>query len=177
MTSENFAKNIFEKVFTRDIERLHGMKEMWKSRKAPKPLFFDSIQADIDPKISVNDQEVWSLEGNFTVFKDSIERLCKRMEEERTTASGEPILSFDKDDVDTLDFVAASANLRSIIFGIDTKSKFDIKRVFTLLFRRRVLADYVPRNGWKYNPSNRYNERHDCGSLRTTSVQNYTAEN
>jgi len=39
-----------------------------------------------------------------------------------------PVLAFDKDDEDTLDFVAAAANLRSIVFGIDAKSKFDIKR-------------------------------------------------
>ena len=39
-----------------------------------------------------------------------------------------PILTFDKDDDDTLDFVAASANLRSFIFGIELRSKFDIKR-------------------------------------------------
>lgn len=38
------------------------------------------------------------------------------------------MITFDKDDVDTLDFVAASANLRSVVFGIETKSKFDIKR-------------------------------------------------
>lgn len=38
------------------------------------------------------------------------------------------VLTFDKDDEDTLDFVAASANLRSITFGIETRSKFDIKR-------------------------------------------------
>jgi ubiquitin-like 1-activating enzyme E1 B len=41
-----------------------------------------------------------------------------------------PILAFDKDDEDTLDFVTASANLRSLIFGIDIKSKFDIKRKY-----------------------------------------------
>jgi hypothetical protein len=40
------------------------------------------------------------------------------------------IITFDKDDADTLDFVAASANLRSNIFGIESKSKFDIKRKF-----------------------------------------------
>jgi ubiquitin-like 1-activating enzyme E1 B len=39
-----------------------------------------------------------------------------------------PVLTFDKDDDDALDFVAASANLRSLIFGIETKSKFEIKR-------------------------------------------------
>lgn len=41
-----------------------------------------------------------------------------------------PVLEFDKDDVDTLDFVAASANLRSIAFGIESKSKFEIKRKY-----------------------------------------------
>lgn len=41
----------------------------------------------------------------------------------------EPIITFDKDDEDTLDFVTASANLRSIVFGIDTKSRFDIKQM------------------------------------------------
>lgn len=40
-----------------------------------------------------------------------------------------PMIAFDKDDEDTLDFVAASANLRSIIFGIPAKSRFDIKQM------------------------------------------------
>ena len=40
-----------------------------------------------------------------------------------------PVLTFDKDDEDTLDFVAATANLRSVIFGIETRSKFDIKQM------------------------------------------------
>lgn len=44
-------------------------------------------------------------------------------------SSSAPIITFDKDDEDTLDFVAASANLRSIIFGIETKSRFDIKQM------------------------------------------------
>ena len=45
-------------------------------------------------------------------------------------ATSQPaILTFDKDDVDTLDFVAATANLRAIIFGIEPKSKFDVKQM------------------------------------------------
>lgn len=54
------------------------------------------------------------------------------------TAMGElpPVLDFDKDDVDTLDFVTATANLRATIFGIDPKSKFDTKRES----RMRVLS-------------------------------------
>lgn len=43
--------------------------------------------------------------------------------------SASPIITFDKDDEDTMDFVAASANLRSIVFGIETKSRFDIKQM------------------------------------------------
>jgi ubiquitin-like 1-activating enzyme E1 B len=43
--------------------------------------------------------------------------------------SAEPLITFDKDDEDTLDFVTASANLRSIAFGIETKSRFDIKQM------------------------------------------------
>lgn len=43
--------------------------------------------------------------------------------------TAEPTIIFDKDDDDTLDFVTASANLRSIVFGIETKSRFDIKQM------------------------------------------------
>lgn len=65
----------------------------------------------------------------------SLNRLSSRLKELQANKTGniEPIVSFDKDDVDTLDFVAASANLRSVVFGIESKSKFDIKR--TPLFR------------------------------------------
>lgn len=43
--------------------------------------------------------------------------------------SAELMIVFDKDDEDTLDFVTASANLRSIVFGIEAKSRFDIKQM------------------------------------------------
>jgi ubiquitin-like 1-activating enzyme E1 B len=58
--------------------------------------------------------------------------LSQRLQSIRSTSNAdtsEPIITFDKDDEDTLDFVAASANLRSIIFGIETKSRFDIKQM------------------------------------------------
>lgn len=62
----------------------------------------------------------------------SLERLSARLQTMKSTSNGnsaEPVITFDKDDEDTLDFVAASANLRSIVFGIETKSKFDIKQM------------------------------------------------
>ena len=46
-----------------------------------------------------------------------------------TTDTVSPVLTFDKDDEDTLDFVAATANLRSIAFDIEQRSKFDIKQM------------------------------------------------
>jgi ubiquitin-like 1-activating enzyme E1 B len=41
--------------------------------------------------------------------------------------TGEETISFDKDDDDTLDFVTAAANLRSAAYGIDGKSRWEIK--------------------------------------------------
>lgn len=51
------------------------------------------------------------------------------MKASATADSAEPQIAFDKDDEDTLDFVTASANLRSLLFGIETKSRFDIKQM------------------------------------------------
>jgi ubiquitin-like 1-activating enzyme E1 B len=134
MDRPDFVESIFEKVFTRDIDRLRSMEGMWKLRKAPDTLEFAKVKGranGLDSKVAREDQKTWSLEENFVVFADSIKRLATRMLNlKANTRKGDapPILSFDKDDEDTLDFVAASANLRSSIFGIDLKSKFDIKR-------------------------------------------------
>ncbi|MCJ1420971.1 E1 ubiquitin-activating protein uba2 [Xylographa parallela] len=135
MGSPNFAKQVFAKVYTDDIDRLRSMDDMWKSRKPPEPLQYDLIakQAQsIDPGVSRRDQTSWSLVENFVVFSDSLRRLSDRMNQVRSSTADNAaasILTFDKDDEDTLDFIAATANLRSIIFGIETKSKFDIKQM------------------------------------------------
>jgi ubiquitin-like 1-activating enzyme E1 B len=73
MGSDDFARQIFDKVFTEDIERLKGMEDMWKSRPPPNPLHFDKLSQDsssMDATISSQDQDVWSLVENFAVFKD-----------------------------------------------------------------------------------------------------------
>ncbi|KAF3400280.1 Ubiquitin-activating enzyme E1 [Talaromyces pinophilus] len=134
MGSEGFAQKVFDKVFRDDIERLRAMEDMWKTRNPPTALNYDSLQeqaSSVEAAISKNDQKVWTPEEDFAVFKDSLDRLSSRLKELQANKSGniEPIITFDKDDVDTLDFVAASANLRSVIFGIESKSKFDIKQM------------------------------------------------
>ncbi|KAF2279465.1 ubiquitin-activating enzyme E1 3 [Westerdykella ornata] len=137
MGSAEFPRLVFNKVFKEDIERLRSMEDMWKTRRAPVPLDFDELSEaalGVGDTIVHKDQVVWTLAENFAVFLHSLKRLSDRLEEIRANSHAEmgnapPILTFDKDDVDTLDFVAASANLRSHIFGIESRSKFDIKQM------------------------------------------------
>ncbi|KAL2438672.1 Ubiquitin-activating enzyme E1-like [Exophiala dermatitidis] len=136
MGSTGFAKQVFDKVFKEDIERLAKMEDMWKDKKPPEPLSYDLLEeqsSSIDSSIIRDGQRVWSTAENFVVFKDSLRRLSERFAEEQAKAAkaGEspPIITFDKDDDDTMDFVAAAGNLRAIIFGIETKTRFDIKQM------------------------------------------------
>lgn len=133
MGSKEFPRLVFDKVFKEDIERLRSMEDMWKTRKAPIALGFEELSQQavgIEENTSRKDQAEWTVAENFVVFLDSLRRLSDRMEELRAQGGeSPPILTFDKDDVDTLDFVAASANLRSIVFGIAPRSKFDIKQM------------------------------------------------
>lgn len=139
MGSKEFPQKVFDKVFKYDVERLRTMEDMWRTRRKPDPLDFETLEKEIPSvgaTISDEDQIKWSTAENFAVFCSSLRRLSDRLVELRantTVGNGAPILSFDKDDKDTLDFVASSANLRSIIFGIDTKSEFEIKRKFTAM--------------------------------------------
>jgi ubiquitin-like 1-activating enzyme E1 B len=51
----------------------------------------------------------------------STNRLSERLKR------GEDVISFDKDDDDTLDFVTAAANLRSAAYGIEGKTRWEVK--------------------------------------------------
>lgn len=132
-----FHEMLFSKVFHTDIVRLRSMEDMWKTRKPPEPLNYQDLLNNASGAIAAkdalvkDDQKVWSLEENLVVFKDSLDRLSKRILAMKSAADGgqEAIITFDKDDEDTLDFVTASANIRSTLFGIDRKSKFDIKQM------------------------------------------------
>ncbi|TGO49705.1 hypothetical protein BCON_0203g00180 [Botryotinia convoluta] len=139
MGTDAFPQLLFDKVFKDDIIRLRSMEDMWKSKRPPEALDYTTLNVEagndeaVKQAILKDDQRVWNLHENLIVFKDSLERLSKRLQEMKSTSnaanSAEPIITFDKDDEDTLDFVTASANLRSIVFGIETKSRFDIKQM------------------------------------------------
>lgn len=136
--SEDFPRLLFDKVFKADIERLCSMEDMWKTRQPPQPLDYKTLMSHAAEVLASKEailqdsQKVWSLEESLVAFNDSVGRLSKRMLELKKTYDGSgaaPMIVFDKDDDDTLDFVAASANIRSTIFGIDRKSCFDIKQM------------------------------------------------
>lgn len=135
MGTSDFARRIFNKVYKKDIIRLLSAESMWTARKAPTPLDYDELDASASSTpsaLSEKDQVLWSLEENLRVFQDSLERLSKRMQELKNasnTDAVQPTISFDKDDQDTLDFVAAAANIRAHIFDIDRKTKFEIKQM------------------------------------------------
>ncbi|KAL7798192.1 hypothetical protein V8C37DRAFT_248117 [Trichoderma ceciliae] len=133
-----FPKLLFDKVFNSDIERLRSVEDMWKSRRAPEALKYDDVLArasqilESKDSILADGQKAWSLEESLVVFNDSLDRLSKRLLQLKATkapSAPDPTITFDKDDDDTLDFVASSANIRSTIFGIDLKSRFDIKQM------------------------------------------------
>lgn len=132
MGTPDFARLVFDKVFCDDVGRLRSMKDMWKHRAAPKAIRYDSVNRDDDAEPWRHDQSVWSLEDNVRVFSDSLSRLSQRMAVLRDglrDGDTAPTLEFDKDDEDTLDFVAAASNIRAHIFGIEQKSKFDVKQM------------------------------------------------
>ncbi|KAF5008725.1 hypothetical protein FDECE_5012 [Fusarium decemcellulare] len=133
-----FPQMLFDKVFNADIERLRSVEGMWSSRRAPEVLKYETVLGQAGDAITNkgailnDDQRIWSLEESLVVFNDSLERLSKRileLKKNKAPEDAEPIITFDKDDLDTLDFVAASANIRSTIFGIDRKSRFDTKQM------------------------------------------------
>jgi ubiquitin-like 1-activating enzyme E1 B len=142
MGTSGFARKVFEKVFNMDIQRLLSMSDMWKSRTPPTSLAYSNYTLPSDEeivKIAMDDQKIWDLEANIAVFKHrsdfplemilmcSLDRLSQRWKAIQKPDAIQ-VLTFDKDDMDTLDFVTATSNIRSTIFSIPTKSKFDIKR-------------------------------------------------
>lgn len=71
----------------------------------------------------LKDQQVLSLKDNLELFASSINRLAARLQ------AGEDTISFDKDDDDTLDFVTAASNLRSVAYGIEEKTRWEVKEM------------------------------------------------
>lgn len=115
--------DILKKLFIKDIEKLLQLDNLWKSRAKPVPLnesLIENTRCDHD---STDLSAVWSLEKQINQFIRVTGKLMDRMSQEQYN------IEFDKDDQDTLIFVATAANIRSHIFGIPIKTVFDIKQI------------------------------------------------
>ncbi|KAN0061620.1 E1 ubiquitin-activating protein uba2 [Thecaphora frezii] len=141
---ERAARRVFDKVYRNDIQRLLGMEEMWKHRPVkPVPLDYDAARQPVqgqpegdgaadeaqrkaaaEKQTSLKDQRQLSLRENVDLFASSLASLAKRA----AANSSEP-LAFDKDDDDALDFVTATSNLRSYVYSIEQKTRFQVKEM------------------------------------------------
>jgi len=129
--TEDLAKRAFDKVFNQDIKTLLTMSDMWSRRHEHQPtaLDFEVIKGEIEnvhangANGQLKDQRDLSLCECLNLYLSSVMRLATRLR------SGEPSISFDKDDVDTLDFVTAASNLRSHAYKIPLKTKWEVKEM------------------------------------------------
>ena len=115
------CEQIFNKLFSADVKYLLSMDKLWKKRKPPVPMLWDS---SIDKTIENESehQKVLLPKDNMQLFFNSIQELKKQVKEQ-----SDGILVWDKDNLAALHFTTSAANIRAHIFGIEEKSIFDIK--------------------------------------------------
>ncbi|KAH8278266.1 hypothetical protein KR044_009029 [Drosophila immigrans] len=122
------AGKLFNKFFNEDINYLLRMSNLWKSRKAPVPVQWDTLlpngtKTAEDPEFARQHHKVWTVEECAHVFANALKELSSAF----LKLEGNDTLVWDKDDQPAMDFVAACANVRSHIFDIERKSRFEIK--------------------------------------------------
>lgn len=121
----DFVSTLINKVYVADVERLLLASSLWKSTGAPPPvpLKLNPDEIDVLDPSALDDHSIWTPEQALGVLKYTTQTLISRLD------SGEAAIEFDKDDESTLDFVVAATLLRSSIFKIPQKSKFEIKQM------------------------------------------------
>jgi len=113
------------------------MEDMWRNRKRPIPIQYDeanqeeeslagtdSTMTNGSSSSQLQDQKQLSLKETVALFNESLLALAHRVR----ISPGEPI-SFDKDDLDTLNFVTSTSNLRSRIYHIAPQTRFQVKEM------------------------------------------------
>ncbi|KAF8514983.1 hypothetical protein JB92DRAFT_2718341 [Gautieria morchelliformis] len=140
---ETSAARPLSQVFTDDVHNLLSMADMWRSRAPPEPLNFNTIvstpisdegaatstsNGHTTAANALRDQKTLTLREMLDMFVSSTNRLATRLSLPKAKG-GEETVVFDKDDDDALDFVCAAANLRSVIYGITTKTRWEVKEM------------------------------------------------
>ncbi|KIK62583.1 hypothetical protein GYMLUDRAFT_164462 [Collybiopsis luxurians FD-317 M1] len=75
-------------------------------------------------RVALKDQRKLTLKENLELFVSSVNSLSARL-----AGGNVDTIEFDKDDDDTLDFVTAASNLRSIAYGIEEKTRWEVKEM------------------------------------------------
>ena len=76
-SSPDFQKQVIEKVFTEDINRLLAMEEMWKHRAKPTPVDYQQLLAapstsqQHNGTATIRDQRILSVKDSFDLLQDS----------------------------------------------------------------------------------------------------------
>lgn len=121
------AAKLFNKFFNEDINYLLRMSNLWKSRKPPVPVQWDTLlsnEAKTEAQeLSRQHHKVWSVKECAQVFANALKELSTSF----LKLENNDTLVWDKDDHPAMNFVAACANIRSHIFAIEGKSRFEIK--------------------------------------------------
>lgn len=121
------AAKLFNKFFNEDINYLLRMSNLWKSRKPPVPVQWDSLLSNgaknEAQELSRQHHKIWSVGECTQVFADALKELSASF----LKLEGNDTLVWDKDDHPAMNFVAACANIRAHIFDIELKSRFEIK--------------------------------------------------
>lgn len=162
------AENIFNKVFCNDIKILQGMLQIWESHKIPKPVKFEieSSMASIEPAVNSRRNHVWDLKVCQEVFTESFLVLLQRSKEKN--------LICDIEDESTMNFVAASTNIRATIFNLERMSYSEIKCKYLKRTIPRghslIKVDFHNcRPGWQATTHYRNCKRHHCNKSGETS--------
>ncbi|KAK3086737.1 hypothetical protein FSP39_022679 [Pinctada imbricata] len=125
MENKYDPQKIFNKLFRDDIKYLLSMENLWKKRRPPEPLDWNKLpQSDkVDDSNTMRDQRLWSIQECADIFGDCLAGLQTELAKQGEGG----MLVWDKDEDLAMDFVTCAANIRACIFGITTKTRFDIK--------------------------------------------------
>ncbi|KAG9092861.1 E1 ubiquitin-activating protein uba2, partial [Ceratobasidium sp. 370] len=125
------ASTVFTKVYDQDIRRLLSMSDMWLHRVPPVPLDRREILTGefVDPRKEIpgsgpNPNGTGTENGATNPASGS-----GLKDQKALSLKDNGIISFDKDDDDTLDFVTAAANLRAYAYGIEGKTRWEVKEM------------------------------------------------
>jgi ubiquitin-like 1-activating enzyme E1 B len=122
----SFGRLQFHKAFSENIYRLLQLETLWEKRDKPKQLRYTTLleeqaQEAQPATLLMAEQRLVGAAETARRFVES----CNRLLERKQKASS---LDWDKDDEDALEFVFAAANLRSLCYGIEQLSRFDVKQ-------------------------------------------------